>query len=163
MRPGFSLVELAVVLTTSMIILLAVGFALGDGLGTFNDIGSVTFSSAYDDAIYVRRFFDATIRKSSGTPYINAADSSLKVYYYNDWDSTFIDRYIRFFISEDLLRTERGTVSSGGVEQSLGVDTICANVSSCDFYVSGISAQMIIEIDDGTKSYVVATSAVAHN
>jgi prepilin-type N-terminal cleavage/methylation domain-containing protein len=163
MKSGFSLVELVVVLAIALLILLAVGFALSDGLGTFNDINSITFSDSYDDAIYVRRYFDAIIRKSSGNPVLNPADKTLKVYFYNDWGSTFLDRYTRFFKFQNQLRAEYGTVDSGGTEQCVGVDTICDNVSSCDFYVSGRSAQMMLELDDGTKNYTVATSAVAHN
>lgn len=162
-KSGFTLVEITVTLSTAMIILLAVGFALGDGLGTFNDLSSTTFSDAYDDAIYVRRYFDTTIRKSSGTPYLDPNSNSLKVYFYNGWESTFLDRYTRFFMSEDLLRAEFGTVDSGGGEQSFDVETICDNVSDCDFNVSGKSAQMILELNDGSNSYTVATSAVAHN
>jgi hypothetical protein len=163
MKPGSSLVELIMVLATAMILLLAVGFALGDGLGTFNDLNNITFSDTYDDAIYVRRYFDTTIRKSSGSPYLNPADNSLKVYFYNSWESTYLDRYTRFFMTGHLLRAECGTVNSEGVEQAFSVGAVCENISSCDFFVSGKSAQMILELNNGTKNYTVATSAVAHN
>ena len=71
-----------------------------------------------------------------------------------------MDRYARFYEANGMLSFEYGQLSP---RQTLGLETVCANVSDCTFTQAGRSAQMLLTLDDGTQTKTVVSSAVTHN
>jgi Tfp pilus assembly protein PilE len=160
---GFTLVEIFITLTIAMILVGVLGTIITDGWATLYQIRGRVFSDVSDDAYIARRFFDAAIRKSSTNLSVDPAGRWIKAYYYRNNDSTFLDRYVQLFVNNHELDAEYGQVDSKGNESTTLVSTLCANVTGCIFSVAGKSAQMKLDLDDGTYSGVVVTSAVAHN
>jgi hypothetical protein len=46
---------------------------------------------------------------------------------------------------------------------TLGVETVCENVTLCTFKQAGQSIQMILTLDNGTQTNTIVTSAVTNN
>ncbi len=158
---GFTIIELIIVIVIVVIVVLAVGIALVDSQRGW----SITYDRIYSDVVtdgYVaRRKFDAVMRKASGESFLlDDTGSWVEVYYYADEDSAVVDRYARFYVANGDLNVEYGQLNP---KETLSVETVCGNVSSCVFKQAGRSAQMIITLDDGTQTNTVISSAVANN
>lgn len=114
-----------------------------------------------NDSYVARKAFDAVIRKASKEKFLlDSAGGWLEVYYYAGSDSTVVDRYARFYVADSRLNIEYGKLNP---RETLIVQTVCANVSSCVFKVSGCSAQMLLILDNGSQAITVVSSAVMHN
>ena len=76
-----------------------------------------------------------------------------------------VDRYAKFSAASGALVLETGTFMPGdaSVRSILSTQVVCGNVNSAIFKADGRSVQMILELDNGTQSITVATSAVMHN
>jgi len=154
--------ELVVATVISLIVILCVGIVLA---GSHNDWNKM-YSRVYDDIVTgsynARSAFDSTIRMASrGKLILDEDDGSwLEVYYYNDSSSTSVDRYARFYESDGDLNIDYGTLNP---KATLSTSTVCSNVSDCVFKATGRSAQMILTLDDGTRTACVVSSAVLNN
>ncbi|MBA7634428.1 hypothetical protein ES703_42013 [subsurface metagenome] len=158
---GFTLTELIIVIAISVIVVLAVGIVLVDGQRGW----SIQYDSIYSDVVtdgYVaRRKFDAVMRTASRDKFLlDDAGSWVEVYYYADDTSTVVDRYARFYVADGNLNVEYGQLNP---TETLSVKTVCGNVSGCTFEQLGRSIQMILKLDNGTRTNTVVSSAVTHN
>lgn len=158
---GFTIVELII---TALIIAI-VGFAIGavvvDAQSTWNNMYDKMNSDVITDGYIARRKFDTVMRKASSQSYLlDSSGDWIEVYYYASDSSTLVDRYARFYVSDDELNFEYGQLSP---RKTLDVETVCKNVSDCTFKQAGRSVQMILKLDDKTQTNTVVTSAVTHN
>ncbi len=145
----------------SVIVILGLGTILVDShrgwSGTFNRI----YSDVVVEGHAARKIFDSVIRNASNTNILLGSSGSwVEVSYYNDSDSTQLDRYARFHTSDDELMVTYGTLNP---RAEINTRKICDNVSSCVFINTGISVQMILKLDNGSEKATVMTSALAHN
>jgi hypothetical protein len=86
--------------------------------------------------------------------------NSIEVSYYQDLNQATPDRYARLYGTNNELYIEYGRLNP---KETLQTETICGNVSACAFQQTGQSAQMILLLDDGSRSLVVVSSAVMNN
>jgi hypothetical protein len=146
----------------SAIVTLGISIILADCQRGWQTMYNRIYSDIVTDGHSARRAFDNVLRKASGEKYLlGTGGSSLEVYYYADANSTATDRYARF--SQDgnrHLNIEFGRLNP---RETLAVQTICSNVSSCIFKTGGRSAQMIVTLDDGTQSTTIVSSSYMHN
>ena len=158
---GFTLSELITAMAIIIFVILSIGMALVDGQRGWNYMYNRIYSDVVTDGYVARRKFDAVLRKASGETFSLAGDGSwVEVNYYANDASTVVDRYARFYESDGDLNVEYGQLNP---KQTISIDTVCSNVSGCIFKQSGRSAQMILTLDDGTKTNTVITSATANN
>jgi len=158
---GFTLIELLTAMAIMIFVILAIGMALVDGQRGWNYMYDRIYSDVVTDGYVARRKFDAVLRRASGETFSLAGDGSwVEVNYYADDTSTVVDRYARFYVSNGDLNVEYGQLNP---QSTLTTETVCSNVSGCIFKQSGRSAQMILTLDDGTKTNTVITSATANN
>ena len=158
---GFTLSELITAMAIIIFVILSIGMALVDGQRGWNYMYNRIYSDVVTDGYVARRKFDAVLRKASGETFSLAGDGSwVEVNYYANDASTVVDRYARFYESDGDLNVEYGQLNP---KQTISVETVCSNVSGCIFKQSGRSAQMILTLDDGTKTNTVITSATANN
>jgi len=158
---GFTIVELII---TAMIIAI-VGFAIGvvvvDAQSSWNVTYDKINSDVITDGYIARKKFDAVMRRASSRKYVlDSAGDWVEVYYYASDSSAVVDRYARFYVSDGTLNFEYGQLDP---RATLGVDTICNNVSGCDFKQVGRSVQMILTLDNETQTNTIVSSAVTHN
>ena len=158
---GFTIVELII---TALIIAI-VGFAIGavvvDAQSTWNNMYDKMNSDVITDGYIARRKFDTVMRKASSQSYLlDSVGDWIEVYYYASDSSSLVDRYARFYVSDDTLNFEYGQLSP---RKTLDVETVCKNVSDCTFKQVGRSVQMILKLDDKTQTNTVVSSAVTHN
>jgi hypothetical protein len=97
---------------------------------------------------------------SRGQFLVDGDGAWIEVYSYASPSSTVVDRYSRFYVSDGDLNLEYGQVDP---RATLGVNTVCGNVSACTFKQAGTSVQMILTLDNGTQTNAVVSSAVIHN
>ena len=158
---GFTIVEL--IITT--MILIIVGFAIGvvvvDAQSSWNVTYDKMNSDVITDGYIARKKFDTVMRRASSQRYVlDSAGDWIEVYYYASDSSTVVDRYARFYVSDGTLNFEYGQLDP---RATLGVDTVCRNVSGCKFKQVGRSIQMTLTLDNETQTNTVVSSAVAHN
>ncbi|HUT28311.1 MAG TPA: hypothetical protein VMX13_00860 [Sedimentisphaerales bacterium] len=160
-RRGFTLMELAIAAVSSVIVMVGIAVVLVDGMKGWNRMYSRVYAEVVTDSHVARRMFDTEIRKASRERYSVATDgSSLEVYYYFSAASTEPDRYARFYTSSGDLNVEYGIVEP---RETLRVQTVCGNVTSCTFMGQGCSAQMVLTLSDGSQTVTTVASAVMHN
>ena len=166
---GFTLVELAITMAISTIVILGVAIVLVNSQSAWNHMYSKAHSDVVTDGFVAKKTFDAVIRKASKENFlINDAGNLLEIYYYKDEDSDSVDRYARFYELNGRLILEHGEYepreeSEEESRETLTVQTVCENVSNCIFTRAGRSAQMILTLDNGSQTTIVSASAVMHN
>lgn len=144
-----------------VIVGLAIGVVIVDGQTGWNHMYDRINSDVVTDSYVARRKFDSVMRSASrGKFVLDGAGGWIEVYYYADYHSTVLDRYARFYVADGDLNLEYGQLEP---RATLGVETICRNVSGCLFKQAGRSAQMILTLDNGTQTNTVVSSAVTHN
>ena len=160
-RHGFTLIEVMIAIAIIVIPILGVGILLADGQRGWNMMYNKVYSELVTDSRIAAKMFEMTVRKASWeTPQIGSNGEWIEVCYYADSDSTAVDRYARFYVSGGQLNIEYGQLEP---KTTLSTQTICGNVSSCVFKLSGRSAQMILTLDNGRQDTTVVSSAVMYN
>ena len=158
---GFTLVELIIAMAIMLIVVLAIGIALVDGQRGWNIQYDRIYSDVVTDGYVARRKFDAVMRTASRDKFLlDGAGSWVEVYYYANDASAVVNRYARFYVANGDLNVEYGQLNP---KATLSVETICGNVSGCTFEQLGRSIQMILKLDNGTRTNTVISSAVTHN
>ncbi|MFZ2147033.1 MAG: hypothetical protein WAV28_07415 [Sedimentisphaerales bacterium] len=158
---GLALTELIIAIAIMVIVILTIGMVLVDSQRGW----SITYGRIYSDVVtdgYVaRKKFDMVMRRASGETISLGDDGSwVEVCYYASDASAVVDRYARFYVANGNLNIEYGQLNP---KETISVETVCGNVSSCIFKQAGRSAQMIITLDDGEQTNTVVSSAVTHN
>ena len=158
---GFTLVELVITGVVAVIVLLGIGVVLVDSQRGWNAMYNRVYSDVVTDGHIARRMFDAVVRKASREDILlDEAGTWIEVHYYQDSDSVELDQYARFYLSGDELKIEYGNLDPG---EELSTQTVCSNVSSCVFMVTGASVQMVLRLDNGSEAATVMSSAATHN
>ncbi len=158
---GFTLVELVITAAIVSIIALAIGVVIVDSQSSWNTMYDRANSDVVTDGYIVRKKFDAVMRNASREKLVlGDAGGSVEVYYYADDSSTVVDRYARFYTADGDLNLEYGQLDP---RATLSVETVCGNVSACNFNQIGRSVQMILNLDNGTQTNTVVSSAVTQN
>lgn len=158
---GFTLVELMIATTIMVIVACAIGVVIADTQRGWNIMYDRIYSDVVTDGYVARKKFDAMIRKASKEKIlIGDAGSWLEVYFYADDSSTAPDNYVRFYAADGDLNLEYGQLSP---RATLAVETVCGNVAGCTFKQAGMSAQMVLTLDNGTQKNTIVSSAVTHN
>lgn len=158
---GFTLTELIIAMAIMLIVILAIGMALVDGQRSWSIQYDRIYSDVITDGYVARRKFDAVMRTASRDNFLlDDTGSWVEVYYYADDTSTVVDRYARFYVANGDLNVEYGQLNP---KVTLTIETVCGNVSGCTFAQVGRSIQMILTLDNGTRTNTVISSAVTHN
>jgi hypothetical protein len=163
LHTGFTLAEMVASLCATSVLVMAVGVLLAGHQRGFNDIYAHTYASAAEGETAARQVFQQVVRQASSGdgPARLAADGSwLELQYRSRTDAAVPDRSARFAVSgSDLLlrRVDLDTL------QSLSVQTVCTDVTSATFALTGNSAQMFLQLDDGVAPRVLNVSAVMRN
>ena len=158
---GFTLVELMITTVIMITVGLAIGVVIVDGQNGWNNMYDRMNSDVVTEGYVARKKFDVVMRSASRGHFLVAGDGTwIEVYSYASPSSTVVDRYSRFYVSEGDLNLEYGQVDP---RATLGVETVCGNVSACTFKQAGTSTQMTLTLDNGTQTNTVVSSAVTHN
>ena len=158
---GLTLIELVIAIAVMVIVILSVAIILVDSQRSWNAMYNRIYSDVVTDGHIARRTFDRVIRKASRDKIaLDDAGLWVEVRYYQDADSTVVDRYARFYEADGQLNIESGKLNP---RETLNVQTVCENVSDCVFMAKGTSVQMILRLDNGSEAATVVSSAVAHN
>jgi prepilin-type N-terminal cleavage/methylation domain-containing protein len=159
---GFTLIELIIATFISVIVISGVGILMVDSQKGWNKMYDRAYGDVVTSSYVARAKFDSITRSADWEKYDMAEDGSwLEVYYYEDANSTVVDRYAKFsYDGSSELDIEYGQLDP---RQTLSISNVCGNVTYCVFKTQGRSVQMILTLDDGSQSATVASSAVMHN
>ena len=159
---GFTLTELVIAAIISVIIISSVGILMVDSQKGWNKMYDRAYGDVVTSSYVVRAKFDSITRMADWEKYDIADDGSwLEVYYYEDANSTVVDRYAKFsYDGSSELDIEYGQLDP---KETLSTSNICGHVTSCVFKTQGRSVQMILTLDDGSQSATIVSSAVMHN
>lgn len=160
-RCGFTIIELVITTAIMVIVGFAIGVVIVDGQTGWNHMYDRINSDVVTDSYVARRKFDSVMRSASrGRFVLDSAGNWIEVYYYANYHSVALDRYARFYTADGDLNLEYGQLNP---RATLGVETICSNVSGCVFKQIGRSIQMVLTLDNGTQTNTIVSSAVTHN
>lgn len=160
-KQGFTLVELMITTVVMLIVGLAIGVVIVDGQSGWNFMYERINSDVVSDGYVARKKFDAVMRNASREKVlVGDGGGWIEVYYYATASSTVVDRYARFYVADGDLNLEQGQLDP---RVTLGVETVCENVTSCTFKQAGQSAQMILTLDNGTQTNTIVSSAITFN
>ncbi|MBM4025576.1 MAG: hypothetical protein FJ280_09240 [Planctomycetes bacterium] len=155
--PGFTLTDTAVSLMVGAVLILIVSSFLVDGQRSFTQAYGGVFGSPAQEALAARAVFRRTIRQACAGMAAVAADGRwIEVRYYSSPGVSAPDRAARFEVSGQDLHLRRSVLETG---QTLSLETVCRNVVSVQFHLTGGSAQMFLTLDDGSSSQTVNTAA----
>lgn len=147
-RGGFTLIEVAIAISSVAILTLGVGVFLANGQRSWNSLFDRVYSDSTVDGFAIQKVFGSVCRKASMRKEVIGDDGdSLELYY---WDSgstaSTPENYARFYLSDDDLYVEHGTLESGTwqpAEASVNVKVVSA-VEALKFDVQGASVQMYV-------------------
>jgi hypothetical protein len=160
-RRGFTIVELIMAAVATLIVLSAVTVLLVDSQRGFNKLYSNINSNIIEGSFIAKNRFDSVVRKSSGQNCLIDTDGHwIEVYYYQSGSSPSVDRYARFYRDVNSLRVEYGLLNP---KQTISFETICGNVSKCNFKKVGSSAQMLLTLSNDKQTTTTVSSAFMHN
>jgi len=158
---GFTLIELMVALTASMIVMLGLSLVLANSQKSWNQLYTRAFSDVVGDSNVSGIKFKAIIRKASQNGFVvDNQGKGIEVYYYNNEDSADVDRYAHFYELDGDLNLEFGKLNP---RETLEVQTICGDVTECLFTAAGRSAQMALTLDNGSRKISTVSCAFLHN
>jgi hypothetical protein len=144
-----------------LIVGLAIGVVIVEGQSGWNFMYERINSDVVSDGYVARKKFDAVMRNASREKVlVGDGGSRIEVYYYATASSTVVDRYARFYVADGDLNFEYGQLQP---RATLGVETVCRNVTSCTFKQAGQSVQMILTLDNGTQTSTIVSSAITYN
>jgi prepilin-type N-terminal cleavage/methylation domain-containing protein len=158
---GFTLIELIIAMAASMIVMLGLALVLANSQESWNSLYTRSFSDVAGDSNVAGRKFKAIIRKACRYGFIlDDMGKGIKVYYYNNGDSTDVDRYAHFYEQDGDLNLELGKLNP---RETLEIRTISRNVSECFFTAAGRAAQMVLTLDNGSRKITTVSCAFLHN
>ena len=161
-KRAFTLIEMTIAMAMATIVVSGTGILLMESQRGWSEM----YNRVYDgDAYVARKTFDSVVRKSSIKRELLGSDW-VEVYYYADPDtSTRLDRYARFYVTdENELLVDYGDVDAGGI--SLGATTtvtLAHNVTAASFSAVGACVRMTLMLDNNSGSPMVVSSSVRHN
>ena len=165
-RRGLTLTELVITMLIVVIAILAVSGVLADSHRGWNRMYNRVYSGVVTDAHFARRAFDRVCRKAiNGNYIVGSVGEFIEVYGYDNWASEKPDTYARFYIDQQKLILEEGSLEEGTFNHTtvLSSVTLANNVQGVDFSRTGDSVKMILDLDNGKESLTVTCSAVRHN
>lgn len=158
---GFTLIELIIAMAASLIVMLGVALVLANSQKSWHRLYNRAFSDIVGDSYVAGKKFKATIRKASQDGFlVDDNGNRIEVYYYSDENTADVDRYARFYELDGDLNLEFGKLDP---RATLEVRTICGNVSECFFATAGRSAQMVLTLDNGSRTITTVSCAFLHN
>jgi hypothetical protein len=158
---GFTLIELIIAVTASMIIMLGVVLVLANSQESWNNLYTRSFNDVVGDSNVAGRKFKAIIRKASQDGFtLDDNSKGIEVHYYSNEDSAAVDSYAHIYEMDGDLNLELGKLEP---KETLKVQTICENVSECFFTAAGRSAQMVLTLNDGSRTITTVSCAFMHN
>jgi prepilin-type N-terminal cleavage/methylation domain-containing protein len=158
---GFTLIELIIAVTASLVVMLGVTLVLANSQENWNHLYTRAFSDIAGDSNVAGKKFKAITCKASQNGFVLDEDGKgIEVHYYNNENSAVVDRYAHFYELDGDLNLELGILEP---RETLEVRTICSNVSECFFTAAGRSAQMVLTLDDGSRTVSTVSCAYMHN
>ena len=158
---GFTIIELIIAMTASMIVILGLSLVLANSQESWNQLYTRAFSDIVGESNVAGIKFKAIIRKASQNGFVmDNKGKGIEVYYYSDEDSADVDSYARFYELDGDLNLELGKLDP---RETLEVQTICENVTECLFTAAGRSAQMVLTLDNGSRTISTVSCAFLHN
>ncbi|MHC4835055.1 MAG: hypothetical protein ACYTCN_03740 [Planctomycetota bacterium] len=164
---GFTIIELIMAIAASSIIVLTIGVVMLDTQRGWMDSYAKIHGGAAADAMMTKTAFDKVIRKASRSGYHFDEDDDITVYYYDNWlASTELDRYARFYRSEDTpseLYIQHGKFDGDEKEGVLAEVLLASNVVDLEFKPVSGGIEMQLALDDGRETTTVVSTALLHN
>ena len=164
---GFTITELVLAIAVSSILVLTIGVVMLDTQRGWMDSYAKVHGGATADAMMAKAAFDKVVRKASRSIYHFNGLDDITVYYYDNWlNSTELDRYARFFRSEDnpdAMYIQHGELVGGEKGAILAEILLASNVVDLEFMPVSGGIQMKLALDDGRETTTVVSTAILHN
>jgi len=164
---GFTITELVLAIAVSSILVLTIGVVMVDTQKGWMDSYAKMHGGAAADAMMAKAAFDKVIRKASRSLYHFDRMDDITVYYYDNWlTSADLDRYARFFRSEENpseMYIQHGTLESGVKKDITAQVLLASNVADLEFKPVSGGIEIKLALDDGREATTVVSTALLHN
>jgi Tfp pilus assembly protein PilE len=168
-RRGVTLVEMAVAMLASSVLILGVTAVIAGSHKSFNQTYERVNGAIVRDAYVARRVFEEVTRKSSvRNCQIGTSNESAEVYYYSSNTAPHLDRYALFYVSNGNLMLERGHLDYSALpfEHVAGTETtqtVIGHVTYAYFAQTRPCLHMHLVLSDGNQTLPVVITAMRHN
>lgn len=160
-KPGFTLIELAITLAMATVSMLALSAVFSDSQKSWNTTYQRAYSGVVTESHVARKAFDATIRRAICDRYtLDDYGQWVEVYYFATDASLKADRYARLYASEGTFYLKYGILSP---KETLGTLPICQNVTACSFSGAGRCIRMSLTLSKNGRSATLLASATPQN
>jgi prepilin-type N-terminal cleavage/methylation domain-containing protein len=164
---GFTLIEMAVVISLAALMTLGVGIFLADGQRGWNRLFSRVYGETAVDGFAAHKVFDSVCRKASSRKHvIGAGGDTLEVYYWDTGSTASTpEQYARFYLEGDELYVQHGALQSGTWQPGSPSGSpvkIAGGIESVTFDARGTSLQMFLTYTD-EETMPIVCSTVRHN
>lgn len=164
---GFTITELILAIAVSSILVLTIGVVMVDTQKGWMDSYAKVHGGAAADAMMAKAAFDKVVRKASRSIYQFDELDDITVYYYDSWlASTDLDRYARFYRSEDNpseMYLQHGEFEDGVIKDTTAEVLLASNVADLEFKPVSGGIEMKLALDDGRETTTVVSTAILHN
>jgi prepilin-type N-terminal cleavage/methylation domain-containing protein len=164
---GFTITELILAIAISSLLVLTMGIVMVDSQRGWIDSYAKVHGGSASDAAMAKTAFDKVVRKASRSRYQFNELDDITVYYYDNWlTSPELDRYARFYLSEDdpsQMYIQHGKLDGGEKGDLLAEVLLASNVVDLEFMPVSGGIQMKLALDDGREETTVITTALLHN
>ncbi len=157
---GITIIELVVGSLIAAVAVLCIGFVLFDNHRSYNETYDKALPDASRNELVMKALFNEAVRQSSSsdnTASIGSNGEWLEVQYYSNSTVSDPDRFALFYTSGNTLYLRKGVLET---QEELSNTVVCDNVNSVKFSLTGKSARMFLDFDDGTNARRVNVSAV---
>ena len=163
---GFTITELVLAIAVGTMLILALGVVMVDTQKGWQDSYAKVHGGAASDAMMAKTAFDSIVRKASRSIYQFDGFDDITVYYYDNWlTSATLDRYARFFRSDEnpsQMYVQQGTLKDG-VKDVMTEVLLASNVADLEFKPINGGIEMKLALDDGREQTTVVSTAILHN
>ncbi len=162
-RQGFTITELMMTVAMVSIVTLSVGFLLVDSQKGYNKTYNHINEGMASDAYTATTAFERAVRKSGINRQV-VSTSQILVYYYNNDSSTWLDRYAKFYLSDEELLVDYGqSDADGNLLVNPDTLTLANNVEQIYFTNEDACIEMVLKLNNGSETLTAMSSAIMHN
>ena len=167
-QKGFTMIEVIASMAVMSVVILAISSVITDSNALWGRLHNSVYGVIPQDIIRTQRAFNKTCRKATlRVMFLSEDKETMCLYYFSDHINPpyWPDRYAMFYLDGTDLKVEHGTLQFATINQNqkLYTETLCRDVQSLQFASQGLSVQICMTVNNGSREKTFTWASVRHN
>ncbi len=167
-QKGFTMIEVIASMAVMSVVILAISSVITDSNALWGRLHNSVYGVMPQDIIRTQRAFNKTCRKATlRVMFLSEDKETMCLYYFSDHINPpyWPDRYAMFYLDGTDLKVEHGTLQFATINQNqeLYTETLCRDVQSLQFASQGLSVQICMTVNNGSREKTFTWASVRHN